>query len=269
MDSFLWATGSMLLVMLIVQFLPLGITKTGKLITVLAAFLLATVGLVAISSYSLWNSIAILFVLVSITTYLLNSRLGQFLHVVDDSYGKKLLDKEEPLIDYNKSNKSGGYDLFSLSQNEVAATIEQSEEKEEMNAELFYTPLETKQEQVVTERLPEFMDEDITFLLNRSIQIDDERVEEDALSIPDFGDLSDIESLLLEAEGKLPKVVGEKTQILENEDELPIMTFDSFPIKIDDQEEKINPLEELDELPILTFQEDELEKSTEAKKKVM
>lgn len=269
MDSFQWEIGSMLLVLLMVQFLPLGLTKTGKLITVLAAFLLAIVGLVAISSFSLWKTIAILFVLLSLTTYLLNSRLGPFLYVVEDLFGKEIPDKEEPLIDYNKSNKSDGYDQFSFSRKEVASAIDQPEEKETFDMGLFYSPLETKQEQVVTEKLPENIDEDITFLLNRSIQMDDERVEEDALSIPDFGDLSDIESLLLEAEGKLPKVVGEETQILENEDELPIMTFDSFPIKIDDQEEKVNPLEELDELPFLTFQEDDLEKSTVAKKKIM
>jgi hypothetical protein len=260
MVNLIWATGSMLLVMLIVQFLPIGLTKRGKFVVVLVAFFLALVGLMAIPSFSLWKVIIMLFVLITFTAHLLNTRFGQSLFLVDTSFGNKLVDQEDSYIDYNKINKSENVERFSLSRKEVASSIEPFEEKEVSDAGLFYTQHETNHEVERNEEPHEVLDDDISFLLNRSIEIEEEKRNEETFSEMEY--ISDIESLLLEASGEVQNVdeLDGLFQKLKDVDELPILSFDYVPLMENEQTETTEPLDELEEIPLLTFQDNELEK---------
>ncbi len=81
MVELLWAFGSVLFVMLIVYFLPLGFTKKGKVILVFTSFLLALGGLAATASFSFLQTVLILFVLILFVTYLMDQRLGKWLYI--------------------------------------------------------------------------------------------------------------------------------------------------------------------------------------------
>jgi hypothetical protein len=249
MESLLWATGSMFLVMLIVQFIPIGLTKKGKVVTVLAAFFLAMAGLLALSTFSLWKIILMLFVLIFFTSYLLNTRLGASLFENNHSFGKKLIDQGEHLIDYNKSSEQ--YEPFRLNRMEVASTIEHVEEIEGFDAGLFYAHNSTEKEVEISEISSEVIEDDILFVLNRNIDIEEELESKEVL--PENAYLTDIERLLTETSIEEPNVDQLIEEPLE-EDELPILTFDHVPTKADENTDKTNPLEELEELPLLTFE---------------
>jgi hypothetical protein len=249
MESLLWATGSMFLVMLIVQFIPIGLMKKGKVVTVLAAFFLAMAGLLALSTFSLWKIILMLFVLIFFTSYLLNTRLGASLFENNHSFGKKLIDQGEHLIDYNKGSEQ--YEPFRLNRMEVASTIEPVEEIEGFDAGLFYAQNSTEKEVEISEISSEVIEDDILFVLNRNIDIEEELESKEVL--PDTAYLSDIERLLKETSIEEPNAEPLIEESIE-EDELPILTFDHVPTKADENTDKTNPLEELEELPLLTFE---------------
>jgi hypothetical protein len=259
MESLIWATGSMLLVMLIVQFLPIGLTKKGKFVVILASFFLALVGLMAVPSFSLWKVIIMLFVLIYFTAHLLNTRLGHSLFKENNYFGNKLLDQEESYMDYNKINKAENVEQFSLSRKEVASSIEPFEEKEVLDAGLFYTQHETKHEDQKNEEPHEVIDDDISFLLNRSIEIEEGSNEE---TFSEMEYMSDIESLLSEASGEVQTIDEPDgfSQKLKDVDELPILSFDHVPLVENEQTETTDPPYELEEIPLLTFEDNELEK---------
>jgi hypothetical protein len=256
MESYLWALGTMFFVMLILQFLPFGLTKKGKFVVAFAAFFLSVIGLMAVPIFSLWKILTILFVLISLTSYLLNTKIGSSLFVVNDSFGKKLVNEEVSDLDYNKMMN---VEHFRLSLQETAATIEPIEEKEILDAGLFYTQENTKVEEEVMEELPEEMDEDISFLLHRNIEIKEELSLDEPVNEMDH--IFDLESLILETTKEVQtKNFPIESEKEDNDDELPVLTFDSISIEKDEQVESSNPLEDLEEIPLITFQEKELEK---------
>jgi hypothetical protein len=259
MESLKWATGSMLIVMIIVQFLPIGLTKKGKFVIVLAAFFLALVGLIAIPSFSLWKVITMLFLLIFFIAHLLNTRLGHVLFIVDNSFGNKLLNQDDSYIDYNKVNIGENIDQFSLSRKEVAASIEPFEEKEIVDAGLFYTQHETMHEVEKNEEPNEVVEDDISFLLNRSIETEEEKSNEETFSEMEY--ISDIESLLLEASREEQNIdeLGGLSLKLKDVDELPVLSFDHVLFEENEQVEATNPLDELEEIPLLSFQDNALE----------
>jgi ABC-type multidrug transport system fused ATPase/permease subunit len=259
MNSLMWAVGSMLLALIFIFLLPLGLTKKGKIVVVLISFLLALVGLTATSSFSLWQIVLLLFVLIIFTTYLLNTRLVSFMYKTNDSFGKMLIDKKEPIIDYNKM-KEENYEHYNLSRNEVASALDHNENEAILAASIFDTQHDTKQEVEKTEEFSEIEDEDISFLLNRSIEIEEEKSNKENLT--DIDHVSDIESLLVLASGEKQdfEKFEEPLQNLKDDDELPILTFDHDLSENDERTETSIPLEKLEELPLLSFEDDDIKK---------
>lgn len=256
MESYLWAIGTMFFVMLILQFLSFGLTKKGKFVVVFAAFFLSVIGLMAVATFALWKIFIILFVLISLTTYLLNTKIGSSLFVVNHSFGRKLVNEEASDLDYNKMMN---VEPFKLSRKETAAAIEPVEEKEILDAGLFYTQENSKVEEEIMEELTDGFDEDISFLLHRNLEIKEELSRDEAVNEIDH--LFDIESLLLETTEEFQtQNISIESEKVDDDDELPVLTFDFISIETEEQLESSNPLENLEEIPLINFQEKELAK---------
>jgi hypothetical protein len=257
MNSLMLAVGSMLLTLILVFLVPLGLTKKGKVVVVLISFLLALIGLTATTVFSLWQTSLLLIVLIAFTTYLLYTRFKSLLYLTNDSFGKKLIDEKIPINDYNKVNTEN-YEQYSLGRNEVASGMDHNENEVTLEADLFYTQHDTNQ--VITEEFSEIEDEDISFLLNRNIEIDEEKSNKDNLTAIDY--VSDIESLLVSASEEKQDLEKseEPLRYSKDEDELPILTFDHDLLENDEQTETSIPLEKLEELPLLSFEDDDIKK---------
>jgi hypothetical protein len=257
MNSLMLTVGSMLLTLILVFLVPLGLTKKGKVVVVLISFLLALIGLTATTVFSLWQTSLLLIVLIAFTTYLLYTRFKSLLYLTNGSFGKKLIDEKIPINDYNKVNTEN-YEQYSLGRNEVASGMDHNENEVTLEADLFYTQHDSNQ--VITEEFSEIEDEDISFLLNRNIEIDEEKSNKDNLTAIDY--VSDIESLLVSASEEKQDLEKseEPLRYSKDEDELPILTFDHDLLENDEQTETSIPLEKLEELPLLSFEDDDIKK---------
>jgi membrane protein implicated in regulation of membrane protease activity len=80
METFLLAIASLVILVPFVYFLPLGLSKRGKLLIVITAFLLAIVGLWISFLSPLWLTGLIMLLLVGLTTYVLDSKFKRYLY---------------------------------------------------------------------------------------------------------------------------------------------------------------------------------------------
>lgn len=188
--SIIWAFGSMIILMLIIFVIPLGFTFKGKLLAVLASFLLGLGGLAAVSTFRLWETALMLVALIFFTAYIMNKRIGTLL------FKEVPLIEEEPTDEYffaasvslsDLEKTSNPFDLKDITiVEDTLATVTDNKELLTRNG------LEKK---IADEK--NLHDDDISFLLKRNLE--DEVIEHFAEIEPEIGYLSDIESLLVEA----------------------------------------------------------------------
>jgi hypothetical protein len=254
MNEFLWAIGSMLIVMAIVYFLPLGLTKKGKVILVMISFLLALGGIAATASFSLLLSVLILVVLVFFVTYLLEQRLGKWLYINND---------------YTSIGEEEHTDLFMNTEQETAASFENVYQRKE---EAILEPLHHIKEDIETNDdfeskqmsgadIPEFdtPDEDISFLLNRSISLEKETSNLPTEQKADETDyLAEIESMLIDQDGLAdvyrPNTSPSTASMADEDLEIPVLSFEDKPVK-KKSDSPVKKMEDFDEIPVLPFHE--------------
>ncbi|MEH7249917.1 hypothetical protein V7114_24430 [Neobacillus niacini] len=183
MQTIIWAFGSMLLLLLIISFLPLGFNLRGKFIVIFSAFTIAMAGLAAVNVFPILQTLLILLVLTFIGAYILDSRLGKVI------YQEFLVDEEEMTeeikLPFSKqqSEKKSEFDLLEL---EEIKAVTPSAIKISAN----FSPSEPETIPSIDENL------EILFLQdNKTDQIEFEETSE--IEITD-GYLADIENLLLE-----------------------------------------------------------------------
>ncbi|WP_160722001.1 hypothetical protein [Bacillus sp. USDA818B3_A] len=88
MQTMIWAISSMVVLMLISFFIPIGYSLKGKVLVVITSFLLSLVGLLALKILPIWETGLITFALICIATYLMNSRMEPFIIKADkEVYG--------------------------------------------------------------------------------------------------------------------------------------------------------------------------------------
>jgi hypothetical protein len=258
MDGFIWVFGTALIVILIVYFLPLGLTKKGKVILVTSSFLLALGGIAATSSFSFLLSLAILVVLIVFVTYLLDQRLGKWLYSAEESFGEPENDK-----------------VFLTTELQTAASLEKNHHR---NNEAALEPLnflkdkKEKNASVATEDESkgdittfETGDDDISFLLNRSITLEKEtstKQAEQKLKEVDY--LSEIEELLNDNLDHLqtieiPNHSQNSKPIAYDDHEIPVFSFEDKPLKKKSESNngQAKKIEDFDEIPVLPFHESE------------
>ncbi|NRD76008.1 hypothetical protein HPT25_00610 [Bacillus sp. BRMEA1] len=79
MENFLWAFGSLVILIPIVYFLPLGISTRGKWLIMFLSFLLGILGLSAQSFLPLWELAILILILVGLVSFILDRRMGGIL----------------------------------------------------------------------------------------------------------------------------------------------------------------------------------------------
>jgi hypothetical protein len=186
MISMIWAFSSMVVLLLIITFLPLGLTNKGKVFLVLTSFLLALGGLAAVVSFPLWKTALMLVVLIFFTAYFLDKKMGSFLYKASYDY-KEERTKEiiNPYINSKlaKEKEDSSYKLNELDKASVLDIV---------NENFISAPQEYKQNLDNEDKL---LVEDISFLLERT-EGNDEGVQIKGVEETETGYLSEIESLL-------------------------------------------------------------------------
>jgi hypothetical protein len=233
MQTLIWAFGSMLVLLLIMSFLPLGYSIKGKVAIVLSGFGLSLIGLGAVTTFSLWLTGLMLVVLVFFIAYMMDSKMGATLYKEKLSFAEDLIDENDiPNQDAQLLNNN----LLDIAKIEVELpSIENlpinSNSKSE--PELF----DALQEK---EHLTESMDDEISFLMDRNV--DTPTIEDNVDSEYEIGYLSEIESLLVDE----PEEKSEKTESgwLEELAEVSINTLEETLYDQDGGEEN----RQLDEL---------------------
>ncbi|MDN3018504.1 hypothetical protein PH210_20175 [Paenibacillus sp. BSR1-1] len=192
MGMIVWAFGAMLVLMLIIAFLPIGFTLRGKIYLVLASFILALGGLGAVTSFPLWQSALMIFLLILVTAYIMNSRLAAVFYSQEiDSMEDDYKDESPESFDIVKQpENSTDLDMIDLGEIEITApSTEKIENIYEDSHELQPQMLEENDE------LADIEVEEVSFLDEQpEIQL----VETSKDIEPEEGYLADIESLLLE-----------------------------------------------------------------------
>jgi hypothetical protein len=94
MQMLIWAFGSMLVLMLIFSFLPLGFTFKGKYLITFIGFLLALCGIAANTIFQLWQTALLLTALIFFVSYIMDSRIRSILYKEEHSVVNDLNDKD-------------------------------------------------------------------------------------------------------------------------------------------------------------------------------
>ena len=251
MGSLIWAFGAMLITILIVYFLPIGLTKMGKIIVPITGFLLALGGLAAASSFPLWQTLVMLVVLILFVSYILDTRLGNRLYMNGDNH----------VIDHTETIEQGFM--------ETAVSHEQHHsESLPVQADILKkkgsasTPQQKKQ-QVEAEPVYIEHDDDISFLLNRSFTMEEEKSNKTEEPTREVDYLSELEEILVDQKDEIP--TDNKSENSRNdsnlEHEIPVLNFNDQPSKKKEESapkaKVVSPLEGLDEIPVLPFHEKE------------
>jgi hypothetical protein len=209
MVSLFWAFGSMLAVMLIISFLPLGFTLKGKLIVVFVGFVLALGGLAAVSTFPVSAALLLLLVLSFFAAYIMDSRMSASLYTL--KLQAKEIVTETNTVTFASAQPSlpDELDFLDLSTAQMAPALE----KAEGNSDIEAAAISLEKEDVL-----EILEDEISFLQERNIdhELVEEHKENDTI---EHGYLSDIEDMILdESESEDLPVLKEQDWLAELED---------------------------------------------------
>ncbi|MEH7375653.1 hypothetical protein [Neobacillus drentensis] len=223
MQMILWAISSMIVLMLIISFLPLGYSFKGKFLLVLTSFILSLGGLAAISIVPLWETALMLFALIFFVAYFMNNRFGSLLSKENHAFGED--------FDEEFDSHETVYEIESLKDvNLVALPISSNINLEKDTvSELSPSPVMSNIE-AKTNNEDETIDEDISFFLERNTEVDEYEQIENKNIENDY--VLDIESLL-EIEEKMVQ-----EDLLEEIHELsPIKVEKKLPTSLYEEED--------------------------------
>ena len=123
MQSFIWAIGSLLILVPIIYFLPLGISSRGKWMVISISFMLGILGLMAKDIFSLWKISLMLVLLLGLIAYFIEKKFGSELFITANTAG----DEEKPVLEINQgidAKVSDGY-------NEITPKVDEFESLQE------------------------------------------------------------------------------------------------------------------------------------------
>jgi hypothetical protein len=272
MTNFLFSVGSLLVVGIVTYFIPMGISKMGKVVIVLAGFIFALGGLAATTFFSFVQILGILLVLIITGTYILNRFLGKYLFQDNDSADEQENIDEVDSLDYS-SAKEIAFDYEKLEpreleilpktfngkqeplEEEVSELIDDKQisgNKEEIE---FIGASQTEEILVVTDELSETSDEEISFLLNRKIESEVQtEYEEHQQGFSQNSYLTEIEELL-KGYADDREITGSKR---EADVEIPVMTFakESLQKKDETDSSEDQIIIGIEEISPITFEDD-------------
>ena len=233
MQPIIWALGAMLLSMLIIAFLPIGITLRGKIFVVLSGFVLALGGLAAVSTFPLWQTALIIFLLIFVTTYIMDTRLATVIYNQQVDSFENENDESPVSLDFaNHPEKTTDIDILDLGEIEVSAPSKNTNE----NLDEISLGIKPQMIKENNEQIEPTIDDDILAFQERTdtdiVEINEEPDEE-------AGYLADIESLIFEEPIEL--TISEEAALLEEKTEIKEVKLQKDNVVFDDE----NDLEEL------------------------
>lgn len=234
MENLLLAIVSLVILVPIIYFLPLGLSTKGKILVTSVSFFLAVVGLFAQLSFPLWQTSLVLLLLVFLSSIVIDSRLKKIIYP-PLSKEKDFFLKEE-IIQDDVNNEEFGSELVDSNTKQVSnskplnldkivashSLIKIDEEREEVIIDEYKRELEIESSEIgtlknqfsfvednlleevkLTEDIDEDFEEDISFLFNR-----DELLEENSKGYThhiqakeeDVGYMSEIERMIEETD---------------------------------------------------------------------
>jgi hypothetical protein len=228
MQTLLWAIGATLVLSLIIAFLPIGINSRGKFFVVLAAFVLALGGLAAVATFPMWQTALLLFLLVLVTAYIMDSRLGSVMYIeTQDVYDHEVDEDEEAYVrDNNIDDHSTELDLLdsNLDAVELSPVINLEKAEAPIIHEQPHNIVENDQmlvqPQMIVEDEPniEIELEDRSFL-NELIETDINELDEHN-ELNDLDELNDIKEFHVGTESDEGYLADIESLLLEENDEI-------------------------------------------------
>jgi hypothetical protein len=171
--------------MVIISFLPLGFTISGKVFIVLVSFVLALGGLAAISSFPLWETVLLLVLLIFFTAYFMGKRGGTVIFKENPSFEERLPSQNTNTLLNSK------IDMIKMKESMELTELDLVEAPVINMADTSQPIVKPTMEKLIENK------EDILFLLERnSVSEAFEQKQEESEN--EIGYLSDIESLLEE-----------------------------------------------------------------------
>lgn len=281
MEELIVSVLSLIVLVPILYFLPIGLSNKGKGLVIIVAFMFANLGILAKSSFSLWQTGLIIFLLTIVTVYLLDKKFNKFIFStgMDEEKYVELPSENVDELEFVTENSGlvsnvSAEEITSASlamnveeiqdvvvANTTPSMIEDGFEIEELTFSLD-KPEQNKNEgpeEILTEtnssstdEMSEIeLDEEISFLESRDISVDDIEVlskEEETYS---EGYMSEIEQLLA---GDLmeDELVSEEDQTSERLEENNTEKETSL---------SMSELGDIEEIPVLAMLEEGLEET--------
>ncbi|ULT55839.1 hypothetical protein L1999_22530 [Neobacillus drentensis] len=253
MQSFIWAIGSGLLLLLVLNFIPIGLTFKGKLSVALIGFVLALAGLVVDTSIPLWQTGLIILLLVLISAYIMDTRFGSLIYISESDLLELQVEENFEYDVFNQSTEKHLemelLDLEAEPEPEVLPTLHLEETQMMPFSEESQNEVENKE-----------IDNDDLLFLDDTIEPDDR--DEDIVKENETGEgyLSDIESLLFEELELTNSNYEGRLQVMED------LEYDVFNqstekhlemelLNQDEQESEVLPILHLEETQIMPFPE--------------
>lgn len=211
MEELIVSVVSLLILVPIIYFLPLGLTNKGKGIVIIIAFIFANLAILAKNSFSLWQTGLIILLLTFLTVYILDKKFSKFLFS-----SKKSHDKEADFFDENIEIEEDTQNLdediapnnnIDTNLGVEAITLEKFEHEHSSIEEIPAEPetilnVEMKEEDTTESMVNDDLvaEDEIAFLMNREELLEEVELEPiseaEAAQLDEY--LSDIEQLLEE-----------------------------------------------------------------------
>jgi hypothetical protein len=149
LESFVFALASLLLLLPIFYFLPLGISGKGKILLIAASFFLSLLAMLASVQFHVWQSLLLVCLLALVTAYLLEKKLASFFQLGYESSGEE----REREQDHQPENNEYYIELGNSSEEGAGSDIEGSLNSETEEYESFQAPADS-----VTEETTDILD---------------------------------------------------------------------------------------------------------------
>lgn len=205
MEEFIASIVTLIILIPIVYFLPIGVTTKGKGILIVVAFIFAHIGLLSKQNYPLWQVALLLLLLSTLTVFIMDKRFGKHLYVDKKAAEKNPLNE----IDFSSKNE------FEWEEEMIKVDVVEKIAEEQASIQVLEKELLEEELPVIDKPLlvkandeeqPD-LGEEISFLNEREEllideltveeQLDEEKPEQSLEEI-DLHYMSDIEQLLAE-----------------------------------------------------------------------
>lgn len=281
MEELIVSVLSLIVLVPILYFLPIGLTNKGKGLVIIVAFMFANLGILAKSSFTLWQTGLIILLLTTVTVYLLDKKFNKFIFStgMDEEKYVELPSENVDELEFVTENSGlvSNVTTEEITNASLAMNVEENQDVVVTNTtpsmmedsfeieELSFSldkPEQNKNEgpeEIITETNPPStedmneieLDEEISFLESRDISVEDTEVSSEEEETFSEGYMSEIEQLLA---GDLME-----DELVSEEDQTSEMLEENNTEK--ETSLSMSELGDIEEIPVLAMLEEGLEET--------